>query len=92
VAGSLEPYHVYGDTVIVYGLLETNAAEPANEAVIEFEVAYQACNDKECLPPDKIVMKGKLPIANPGDPVRKINEDKFPKPKSDKAGDGSSQK
>ena len=85
-----EPYHVYDGTVIIYGLLVTDPAETADEAIIEFEIGFQACRDKECLPPDKIVLKGKLPIGNPGDPVRKINAEKFPQPKK-KADDQASE-
>ncbi|MEZ6059189.1 MAG: DUF255 domain-containing protein [Planctomycetaceae bacterium] len=91
VIGSDEPYHVYDGHVIVYGLLEIDAAETAEKAELEFEVAFQACNERECLPPDKVVMKGKLPLANPGDPIRKIHADKFPKPKKDGEGDEESE-
>ena len=83
VIGFDEPYHVYDGSVMVYGLLEIDAAERAEKAKLEFEVEFQACNEKECLPPDRVVMEGTLPLANPGDPIRKINADKFPKPKKD---------
>jgi len=79
--GSRMPYHVYGEKVIIYGLLEIDALEKSDKADVRIEIQYQACNEKECLPPDSIVMKGKLTLANPGDDIKRINEDKFPKPK-----------
>jgi uncharacterized protein YyaL (SSP411 family) len=81
--GSPTPYHVYGKKVIIYGLLEIDPAELAEKAEITIEIKYQACNETECLPPDTITMKGKLPLANPGSDIKRINADKFPKPKKD---------
>lgn len=81
VPGSDMPYHVYGRKVIIYALLETDAAEEIEKAELEIRIRYQACNDRECLPPEEIVMKGTLPLANPGDVIKRVNEDKFPKPK-----------
>jgi uncharacterized protein len=83
VPGAETPYHVYGKKVVIYCLLEIDADETAQKAEIEVHIKYQACNEKECLPPDEIVMKGKLSLANAGDDIKRINEDKFPKPKKD---------
>ncbi len=80
VPGS-EPYHVYSKRVILYGILETDATETAETGELEIRIRYQACNESTCMPPEDILLKGKLPLANPGDPIRKIHEDKFPKPK-----------
>ncbi len=77
VAGSDEPYHVYGGKVIIYGLLEIDGSETAEEADMEIKLTYQACNENECLPPDQIVLKGKVPVVKTGDPLKKINEVKF---------------
>ncbi|MBL8817903.1 MAG: DUF255 domain-containing protein [Planctomyces sp.] len=77
VAGSDEPYHVYGGKVIIYGLLEIDGSETAEEAEMEIKLTYQACNENECLPPDQIVLKGKVPVVKTGDPLKKINEVKF---------------
>ena len=81
VPGEAEPYHVYGNTVTVYALLEIDATETAEAGELEIRIDFQACNKDTCMPPDKILLKGKLPLANPGDPIKQINEDKFPKPK-----------
>ena len=46
---------------------------------MEVEIKFQACNSKTCEPPDLIKLKGKLPLANAGDEIKRINETKFPK-------------
>ena len=84
VKGSPDPYHVYDGKVLVYGLIEIAADEAASHAEFEFHISFQGCNSSQCLPPDKIVMKvlkGKLPLAAPGEKLQKVHEEKFPKPK-----------
>ncbi|MCA9050718.1 MAG: hypothetical protein KDA89_18395 [Planctomycetaceae bacterium] len=83
VDGSDEPYHVYDGKVLLYGLLEVDPAETADVAEMEFRVAFQGCNAKECLPPDLIAMKGKLPFAAEGKEPAKINPEKWPKPEKE---------
>lgn len=82
VDGSDEPYHVYDGKTIIYGLLETEEVAETDFAELEFHVAFQGCNSTQCLPPDSVVMKGKLPIAANGEELQKIHEDKFPKPET----------
>ncbi len=97
VEGQDEPSHVYGGKVIIYALLETDAAEMAEKADLEVEIKFQACNSKTCEPPDSIKLKGKLTLADPGDEIKRINEAKFPKdddkkdPKADKDDDSEKQ-
>jgi hypothetical protein len=97
VEGQDEPSHVYGGKVIIYALLETDAAEMAEKADVEVEIKFQACNSKTCEPPDSIKLKGKLTLADPGDEIKRINETKFPKedekkgPKEDEKGDEEKQ-
>ena len=97
VEGQDEPSHVYGGKVIIYALLETDAAEMAEKADVEVEIKFQACNSKTCEPPDSIKLKGKLTLADPGDEIKHINETKFPKedekkgPKEDEKGDEEKQ-
>jgi uncharacterized protein YyaL (SSP411 family) len=79
VEGQDEPSHVYGGKVVIYTLLEIDAAEDAEKAELEIEIKFQACNSKTCEPPDSIKLKGKLPLANAGDEIKRINENKFPK-------------
>jgi len=79
VEGQDAPSHVYGDKVIIYALLEIDAEEMAEKAEVEVEIKFQACNSKLCEAPDLIKLKGKLPLANTGDEIKRINEMKFPK-------------
>lgn len=97
VEGQDEPSHVYGGKIIIYALLETDAAEMAEKADVEVEIKFQACNSKTCEPPDSIKLKGKLTLADPGDEIKRINEAKFPKddnkkdPESDEDSDAEKQ-
>ncbi|MEZ6131394.1 MAG: protein-disulfide reductase DsbD family protein [Planctomycetaceae bacterium] len=79
VAGEDKPYHVYDGNAIVYGLLEVQEPATTEFAELEFHVRYQGCNSVTCLPPDLVVMKGKLPLAQAGEELKKINIEKFPK-------------
>ena len=79
VEGQEEPSHVYGNKVMIYTLLEIDAAEMAEKGELEVEIKFQACNSKTCEAPDVIKLKGKLPLANPGDAINRTFEDKFPK-------------
>ncbi len=81
VDGSDQPYHVYDGKVLLYGLLEIAESETAEKAEMEFHVKFQGCNENECLPPDLIVMKGKLLLAAKGEMLKKTNLEKWPKPK-----------
>lgn len=87
VIGSEEPYHVYDGKALIYGLLEIESATAPVE--LEFHVTYQGCNAQECLPPDKIVMKGKLGVAAAGEKLQKVNLEKWPKPRKKKTPSGS---
>lgn len=87
VDGFEKPYHVYDGKVMIYGLLEVDSAEQADAAEIEFHLTFQGCNSKECLPPDKLGLSGKISIAAKGEALEKKNQSKFPKPRP-KKGDG----
>lgn len=82
VDGSPDPYHVYDGKAMVYGLLEMDEPATVKFAELEFHVRFQGCNSTQCLPPDLVVMKGKLPLAADGEVPKKINAEKFPKPKT----------
>lgn len=81
VEGSPDPYHVYDGKAIVYVQLDIKNLKPAQSVELEFHVDFQGCNSEQCLPPDSIVMKGKLPVAAVGETLKKVNAEKFPKPK-----------
>lgn len=79
VEGQDDPSHVYSKKIIVYALLEIDAAETADTAELNVEVRVQACNEKTCEPPETKKFAGKQPLANPGDDIKRLNESKFPK-------------
>jgi uncharacterized protein YyaL (SSP411 family) len=79
VEGQDVPSHVYGGKVMIYAMLEIDAAELADKAELEVEIKFQACNSKSCEPPDSIKLKGKLPLAGAGEEIKRINESRFPK-------------
>lgn len=79
IEGQEDHPHVYGGKVIIYALLETDAAEDAEKAELEVEIKFQACKGEVCEPPDSFRLKGKLPLANAGDEIKRINETKFPR-------------
>jgi hypothetical protein len=77
VQGFDKPIAIYEKQVKIYGTLEV----PQNAAgAEEFQLLlrYQACNDTRCMAPKTITLKGTLPIARPGEPVRQINAELFP--------------
>lgn len=92
VEGQDEPSHVYGDKVMIYALLEIDAEELAEKAELEVEIKFQACNSKTCEAPDSIKLKGKLPLANPGDEIKRTNVDKFPKADEKKSDESPEEK
>ncbi|MCR9200851.1 MAG: thioredoxin domain-containing protein [Planctomycetaceae bacterium] len=79
VQGSPDPYHVYDGKQIVYGLLEIDEKDTTKLSELEFHVSFQGCNSTQCLQPDKVVMKGKLPFAKDGETLKKVNLEKHPK-------------
>lgn len=79
VQGATEPYHVYDGKQIVYGLLEIDEKDTTKLSELEFHVSFQGCNSTQCLQPDKVVMKGKLPFAKDGETLNKVNPQKHPK-------------
>lgn len=73
------PQVVYDGKVMIYGVLETDATELAEQAEVTVEIHYQACRDKVCERPDKLRLVGKLQIADADSGIQKINEAQFPK-------------
>lgn len=78
-----EAMQVYDGEVIIYGILQIDEQEQAESTELIVDLHYQACNDNVCLPPDKIRLRGKLPVADGDAGIVRINKNLFPKPKSD---------
>ncbi len=81
IKGFDEPLLVYDKRVAIFGTLNIpqNAAGKSEE--IQLHLHYQACNDSQCLRPTTLTLQGRLPVAGPGEPVKQINQNLFPKPK-----------
>lgn len=77
VTGFDEPLQVYEKQVIIRGTLEVPANSGGKEEVLELKIKYQACNDKSCIRPTTISLKGKFQIAKSGEPVKQINQEWF---------------
>jgi DsbC/DsbD-like thiol-disulfide interchange protein len=74
-----DPISAYEGKVDIRGVLNVPAVvggEPVEE--MEIAVKYQACNETTCLLPKTVKLTGKLPVAQPGEPVKAINEKLFP--------------
>ena len=78
VAGFNEALHVYEGKIAIYGTLKIPSDLTAAEDEMELKIRYQACNESQCLSPKSIMVKGKIPIAAPGDTVKQINQKLFP--------------
>ena len=73
-----EALQVYEGKVAIYGILKIPSDLTAAEEEIELKIRYQACNKAQCLSPKTILVKGKIPVAGPGDTVKQINQKLFP--------------
>lgn len=85
VEGEKEPYHLYEDTVVIYGevLVPPKAIGKTEELTLTLK--YQGCDDTTCLRPDKTVLFGKLQVVDTR-LVKQINRDKFVVAKKPKTG------
>jgi hypothetical protein len=73
-----EPLSVYEGEVLIRGVIEAPPDAAGTTDELEFQVRYQACNDKNCLPPKTLKLAGKIDIVKPGTPVKQINQKYFP--------------
>ena len=74
-----EPVRTYEKRVALYGVLTVPADAASAVDEMELRLRYQPCNDQTCLAPKTIKLKGRIPIAPPGEQVREINGKLFPK-------------
>ncbi|MFK7778294.1 MAG: protein-disulfide reductase DsbD family protein, partial [Gimesia sp.] len=77
VAGFDQPIQVYEKQAIVRGILTIPANSAGNAELLELNVKYQACNDKTCIRPTTVSLKGKFRVAKPGEPIKQINQQWF---------------
>jgi len=79
IEGIEQPLMVYEKQVSLRGVIEVPRDAAGLTEELEFQVQYQACNDKECKAPTKLKLGGKIAVAPPGEAVREINKKHFPK-------------
>jgi hypothetical protein len=72
-----EPLSVYEGQVQIRGEIEGASDAAGKTEELEFQIRYQACNDKNCLPPKTMKLSGKIDIVKPGTPVKQINQKYF---------------
>jgi uncharacterized protein YyaL (SSP411 family) len=76
--GTSDLLHVYDGKIIIYAMLETDADELADEAVLNLEINYQACSGEICLPPDRLRLSTRLKTAPADSGIKRINQPMFP--------------
>jgi DsbC/DsbD-like thiol-disulfide interchange protein len=84
IAGMKEPQGVYEGRVVLFGdlVVPKEAARQTEELTVE--VKFQACNEKQCLAPKAAKLVGKVPVADSGETVKKVNGKLFEQDKRDK--------
>jgi len=73
-----EPVSVYEGQVEIRGEIEVPTGAGGKTDDLEFQIRYQACNDKTCLPPKTMKLANKMEIAKSGTAVKQINQKYFP--------------
>ena len=81
IPGFDEPLVVYEKVVAIRGTIEVPRNIGTSVEQLELQVKYQACNDERCLRPTQVTMNGKVQVARPGQPVNRINDKLFRKPR-----------
>ncbi len=75
--GIEKPLAVYQGEVAVRGVLQVPESAAGRTERITLKIGYQACNDRQCLPPASIKLVARIPVAAKGEAVRRINERLF---------------
>lgn len=79
IEGLDDPLMVYEGKIAIRGELEIPEAAAGKKVQLDIELDYQACNDNTCKPKATITLGGKVPVANAGETIKKINSQHFPK-------------
>lgn len=79
IEGFDQPVSVYEGRVMLFGTLEVPKETPSPTEELTIEIKFQACNDRQCLAPKSAKLTGKVPVAAPGQDVKKVNEKIFEK-------------
>ena len=68
-----EPLRVYEKQVLIRATLAVPAVAAMKTEELEFEIRYQACNDRTCEPPKKIKFNASIPVGSPGTKGHLVN-------------------
>lgn len=71
--GEDEEVRVYEKEAVIRGTLTIPDKAAGQQEEMEISITYQACREKECLPPKTIKLTGKLGVASNGESVKSIN-------------------
>jgi uncharacterized protein YyaL (SSP411 family) len=77
VKGLKKKVQYYTKQVEIRGILNVPKSAGGKAEVLEFLVEYQACNDKVCLAPKKLLLKVPVAVAPVGEPVSAANKKWF---------------
>lgn len=79
IPGAKVPLTVYEGQVIFFGDLTLPKELAGQTKEITFSLKYQLCNDRQCLAPKTVKLKGKSPVVESNQAVKKVNADIFKK-------------
>ncbi|HSG73367.1 MAG TPA: protein-disulfide reductase DsbD domain-containing protein, partial [Planctomycetaceae bacterium] len=79
IEGLDDPLMVYEGKIAIRGELDIPETAAGKKVQLDIELDYQACNDSTCKPKATISLGGKVPVANAGETIKKINSQHFPK-------------
>lgn len=79
-AGLNESSLIYSGTVDFRGVVDVPANAGGKTEELKISVAFQACNDRECLRPQTLELEQPIEVAPQGEPVKKINAALFAPP------------
>jgi DsbC/DsbD-like thiol-disulfide interchange protein len=77
VEGIDEPLSVYERRVVIRGSLRVPREAAGQTEELTFTLRYQACNDRTCTQPQRLVLSGSLPVAPVAAPARAVNAELF---------------
>ena len=79
IPGFDESALVYEGSIVIRGTIRIPQDINVTTDEMHLAVRYQPCNDKTCLAPKTAKLVGQVPIARPGEQVRLINQNLFPR-------------
>jgi uncharacterized protein YyaL (SSP411 family) len=72
-----KPQILYTDKVNIKAEFDVPAKAAGRDEELVFTVSFQACNDSQCLRPDKLTLKVPVKVARSDEQVKPVNESLF---------------